>query len=62
MIGKTLRKARVRIRSRHCRVGKVRYLKSTKRMKGRVIRERPRPGRRLGHNAKVALWVGRGRR
>jgi beta-lactam-binding protein with PASTA domain len=60
VIGKTLPRARARIKARHCRVGKVTYTRSTKRKKGHVIRERPRAGARLGNNAKVALWVGRG--
>ena len=41
-------------------VGKVTYVKSTMKKKGKVIRESPRPGKHLGSNAKVNLWLGRG--
>jgi hypothetical protein len=60
--GMKLRAATAKLRSRSCRVGKVTYIKSTKRRKGRVIREWPAPRRRLGHNAKVKLWLGKGPR
>jgi hypothetical protein len=60
VVGKTLRIARANLKSRHCRVGKVSYVKSTKRQKGRVVRQKPRTDTQLGINAKVSLWVGRG--
>jgi hypothetical protein len=60
VIGSTLATARARIKARHCRVGKVAYRHSTTKKKGRVIRESPVPGRRLGGNAMVKLWLGRG--
>jgi thermitase len=62
VIGKKLARARAAIRARHCRVGKLMYVKSTVQRKGRVVREKPAGGRRLGNNARVALWVGRGPR
>lgn len=46
---------------RHCTLGKVGYVKSTKKRKGKVVRESPALGRRLGNDAKVSLWLGRGR-
>jgi hypothetical protein len=60
VVGKTLAKARVKITSRDCRVGKVTRIKSTGRKKGRVIRQKPAPDTQLGHNAKISLRVGRG--
>ena len=60
MIGSKLGTATSRIRARHCRVGKVTYIKSTRKKKGKVITESPKPGKRLGNNAKVNLWLGKG--
>jgi hypothetical protein len=60
VLGKKLARARTKLRSRHCRLGRVTYVKSTKRKKGRVVAEKPRAGKRLGTNAKVTLVVGRG--
>ena len=62
VVGKRLGAASGTIRSRHCRLGTVRYARSTKRKKGKVLRESPAPGRRLGSNAKVDLWLGKGPR
>ena len=61
VVGKKLAKARASIKTRHCKVGHVRYVKSTKKKKGKVMRESPGPGKRLGNSAKIKLWVGRGR-
>jgi thermitase len=61
VVGRRLAPAKAAIKARHCRVGAVRYLKSAKR-KGRVVRERPAAGTRLGNNARVSLWIGRGLR
>ena len=60
VIGSKLVTARARIKARHCRVGKLAYVKSTKKRKGRVVRESPAPGRHLGGNATVKLWLGKG--
>jgi len=60
VVGQKLPAARAKLRARHCRVGKVAYVKSTKKRKGKVVLEKPRRGRRLGNNAKVNLWIGRG--
>jgi beta-lactam-binding protein with PASTA domain len=60
VIGAKLATAKARIKARHCRVGKLTYIKSTKRKKGKVIRELPRAGKRLGNNARVNLWLGKG--
>jgi thermitase len=58
--GKKLGAASATIKGRHCKVGRVAYVKSTKKKKGKVVRESPAPGRRLGNNAKVNLWLGKG--
>jgi len=60
VIGKKVGAAATALKKRHCRVGKVTYVKSTKKKKGKVIREVPKAGKRLGNNAKVKLWLGRG--
>jgi subtilisin family serine protease len=60
VVGKKLAAARRTIASRHCRVGKVRYAKSTKKRKGHVVRESPSAGRHLGASARVNLWIGKG--
>jgi beta-lactam-binding protein with PASTA domain len=57
VIGLTLRKARTRIRAKHCSVGRVRRARS--RRVGRVIAQSPKPGRRLAHGTMVNLVVGR---
>ena len=58
--GKKLGAASSAIKTRHCKLGKVKYLKSTRKQKGKVIRQTPAPGKRLGSNAKVNLWLGKG--
>jgi len=60
VVGKRLAAARSAIRGRHCRVGRVRYVASSGKKRGKVVRESPRAGRRLGADAKVRLWLGRG--
>jgi len=60
VIGAKLGTACSKIRARHCRVGKLTYIRSTKKRKGKVILESPKPGKHLGNNAKVNLWLGRG--
>ena len=62
MIGKTLAKAKVAIRRHHCRTGKVTRKISSRRLKGRVIRQSPKAGRRLANGHKVNLVVGKGPR
>ena len=62
VVGKTVGQATSALTSHHCRLGTVTRIVSTKRKKGHVLRESPVAGRRLGHNAKVNLWVGKGPR
>jgi beta-lactam-binding protein with PASTA domain len=59
VIGLKLKKAKKRIRARQCRVGKVVKKHSSFRLVGRVIKQRPAPGRRLRRGAKVNLTVGK---
>ena len=60
VLGAKLATAKARIKARHCRVGKLTYIKSTKKKKDKVLREVPKAGKRLGNNAKVNLWLGKG--
>jgi thermitase len=62
VVGKKLGAAKVKIKARHCKVGKLHYVKSAKKKKGRVVKEAPASGKHLGSNAKVSLWIGRGPR
>jgi hypothetical protein len=49
------------IRSRDCSVGKIAHATSGKINPGHVISQRPGPGRRLTHCARVNLVVSKGR-
>jgi beta-lactam-binding protein with PASTA domain len=60
VVGKRLSAARTAIRRARCSVGRVRRV-SSRRARGRVIRQSPRPGRRLRRGARVNLVVSRGR-
>jgi len=60
LVGLTLKKARARIKSAHCTVGKVTRKRSTKSKSGKVLSQRPKPGRKLAPAAKVSVVVGRG--
>jgi beta-lactam-binding protein with PASTA domain len=57
VIGLTLSRARVRIRARHCSVGRIRRARS--RRVGRVIGQSPRPGVVRRRGFPVNLVVGR---
>jgi PASTA domain len=59
--GKTLRRARHAIATASCRLGRVRYAWSRKR-RGTVVGESPRPGAHALAGARVNLVVSRGRR
>jgi hypothetical protein len=62
VVGKRLAAAKRTIARRHCRSGKVRYAYSSKRAKGTVISQRPRPGRVLPVRSKINLVASRGSR
>jgi hypothetical protein len=55
----TLRKAKARIKKAHCRVGKVTRKRSAKSKRGKVLAQKPKPGKRLAPAARVNLTVGR---
>ena len=57
--GKRLAAAKTALRKRHCGLGKVTKVKSTPRNKGRVIAEKPKPGKHLRKGAKVGLRIGK---
>jgi beta-lactam-binding protein with PASTA domain len=62
VIHKTLRKAKTAIRRHHCRVGKVTRKTSSLRLKGKVIKQSPKAGKRLANGHKVNVTVGKGPR
>jgi hypothetical protein len=59
--GRTLKTARHLLGLRHCTLGNVAHVASRKIMRGHVISQRPRPGRRLRHGARVNLLLSKGR-
>jgi uncharacterized delta-60 repeat protein len=62
LVGKSLARAKNALRRAHCRTGKVSRRYSSTVSKGRVLAQRPKPGRRLIGGSKVNLLVGRGQR
>jgi PASTA domain-containing protein/List-Bact-rpt repeat protein len=60
--GKTLAAAKRAIKSHHCSVGTVHRATSRTVKKGHVISQKPRPGARRRHGAKVKLVLSKGRR
>ena len=52
--------AKRKIRARHCSVGLVRHARSRRSLRGRVIRQNPRPGALRRRGFPVNLVVGRG--
>jgi Ca2+-binding RTX toxin-like protein len=61
VIGKRLPIARTRIVKAHCRVGRIRFVSSSRR-RGLVLAQRPRAGKTLTRGARVNLVVSRGRK
>ena len=59
LLGKPLAEAKTTIRLAHCRIGAVTRVASSRR-KNIVVRQTPRPGRRLTSGARVNLQVSRG--
>jgi uncharacterized repeat protein (TIGR01451 family) len=57
--GLTLKKARARIKRAHCTVGKITRKRSMKSKRGKVLTQKPKPGKRLAPAARVNLTVGR---
>jgi beta-lactam-binding protein with PASTA domain len=62
LVGKTLPRARKLLVVRHCRLGLVGKAHSSSKMKGRVLKQRPKPGKRMARNARVNVVLGRGPR
>jgi uncharacterized delta-60 repeat protein len=60
--GKTLRAAKKAIRRAHCSVGKVTREFSAKVKNGRVISQKPKPGKKLAAGSKVRLKVSKGKK
>ena len=61
VVGKPLAKAKTMIKSAHCRTGTVTKVKS-KRKRGIVVSESPKPGKKLKNGARVNLKVSRGKK
>jgi hypothetical protein len=59
--GKTLKVAKRALAAHACRLGRVGHAFSKRVMKGRVISQKPKPGRHLAHGAKVALVLSKGK-
>jgi hypothetical protein len=62
LVGLTLKKARAKLAKARCRLGKVTRKASSLKKKGRVLSQRPKPGKSLKSGSKVNVTVGRGRR
>jgi hypothetical protein len=59
VVGEKLARARAAIRRAHCSTGKVTRRRAAAPKRGKVIRQSPRPGRRLANAGKVNLTIGR---
>jgi beta-lactam-binding protein with PASTA domain len=62
VIGNTLAKAKTKIRQHHCKVGNVTRKASSNHLKGKVIEQSPKAGKRFANGHKVNLTVGKGGR
>jgi hypothetical protein len=61
VIGATLRAAGRRLVAARCRVGRIRYVRSSRVRKGRVIAQGERAGKKMAAGVKVSITVSRGR-
>jgi uncharacterized repeat protein (TIGR01451 family) len=59
LVGLTLKKARAKLKRAHCTVGKITRKRSPRSKSGKVLSQKPKPGRKLAPAAKVSLVVGR---
>jgi beta-lactam-binding protein with PASTA domain len=57
--GLTLRKAATKLRRAHCSLGKVTRKAAPARKRGKVLAQKPKPGAKLRHGAKVNVTVGK---
>jgi hypothetical protein len=62
VVGKTLKAAKAAIKKAHCSMGKVSYASAPKAKRGRVLKQSPKPGKRLAAGARVNLTVGRAKK
>jgi uncharacterized repeat protein (TIGR01451 family) len=60
VVGLTLAKAKATIRKAHCGVGKITKKFSSRKKKGHVLSQRPKPGKTVPAGSKVGLTVGKG--
>jgi hypothetical protein len=60
VVGKPLANAKKAIVAAHCAVGNVSKKHSSKKKKGRVLAQSPKPGKKLANGARVKLTVGTG--
>jgi hypothetical protein len=60
--GKRVKAAKRALKAHSCSLGKVKRVFSSRVKKGRVISQRPRPGRHLRHGSKIRLVISKGRR
>jgi hypothetical protein len=60
LVGLTLKKARGKLLKAHCRLGKVTKRASSAKKQGRVLSQKPKPGKRLANRAKVNVTIGKG--
>jgi beta-lactam-binding protein with PASTA domain len=58
VVGQKLARAKAKIVSRHCRVGKITRVHATAKKKGRVLAQRPRGGANRPKGTRIALKVG----
>lgn len=56
--GQKLKKAKKRLRGAHCKPGKVKLTGGASRAKGRVVKQRPKPGKVRAPGAEVKLTLG----
>jgi PASTA domain len=59
VVGRTLKTAKSRITNSYCRVGQIKKKKSSKRKRGKVLAQSPKPGKTLYAYAKITLTVGK---
>ena len=60
VVGKPLARARANIVKAHCRVGAIGSTTSTKKRKGMVVVQRPKPRTKLANGARIKLTIGKG--
>jgi beta-lactam-binding protein with PASTA domain len=58
VVGLRLARAKAKIVSRHCRVGKITRAHARRAKKGRVLAQRPRGGANRPRGTRIALKVG----